>query len=147
LYNWAYRYSFSRKENEEKTNVLQRYWQLVMRKKEAVAEMIDREKVLTWLEICGKNNDCSGCCPYSENGFGEYGQCRESLMADAYDLLKEQDAVKPVLDEQTGRIWLCGNCGSYVGFEDNDPNDPNEFDKYCRECGHPVSWKGLVKWE
>ena len=54
--------------------------------------MIDREKVLTWLEICGKNNDCSGCCPYSENGFGEYGRCRESLMADAYDMLKEQEA-------------------------------------------------------
>lgn len=52
---------------------------------------IDKEKVMTWLEICGKNNDCSGCCPYSENGFGEYGQCRESLMADAYDLLKEQE--------------------------------------------------------
>ena len=56
--------------------------------------MIDREKVMTWLEICGKNNDCSGCYPYSENGFGEYGQCRESLMTDAYNLLKEQDAVE-----------------------------------------------------
>ena len=53
---------------------------------------IDKENVITWLEICGKNNDCSGCCPYSENGFGEYGQCRESLMADAYDMLKEQEA-------------------------------------------------------
>lgn len=57
-------------------------------------------------------------------------------------LLKEQEAVKPVLDEQTGRIWLCGNCGTYVGFEDNDPHDPNEFDKYCRECGKPVLWEG-----
>lgn len=57
-------------------------------------------------------------------------------------LLKEQEAVKPVLDEQTGRIWLCGKCGSYVGFEDHDPNDPNEFDKYCRECGRPVLWEG-----
>ena len=55
--------------------------------------MLDREKVMTWLKICGKNNDCSGFCPYSENGFGEYGQCRESLIADAYDLLKEQEAV------------------------------------------------------
>ena len=58
------------------------------------------------------------------------------------DLLKEQEAVKPVLDEKTGRIWLCGNCGSYVGFEDNDPHDPNEFDKYCRKCGRPVLWEG-----
>ena len=63
-------------------------------------------------------------------------------VTDAIVLLKEQEAVKPVLDERTGRIWLCGNCGSYVGFEDHDENDPNEFDKYCRECGHPVLWEG-----
>ena len=50
--------------------------------------------------------------------------------------------VKPVRDEKTGRIWLCGNCGSYVGFEDHDESDPNEFDNFCRECGHPVSWEG-----
>lgn len=61
---------------------------------------------------------------------------------DALVLLKEREAVKPVLDKQTGRIWLCGNCGSYVGFEDNDPHDPNEFDKYCRDCGTPVLWEG-----
>ena len=60
------------------------------------------------------------------------------------ELLKEQEAVQPVRDE-TGRIWLCGNCGSYVGYEDNDPYDPNEFDKYCPECGRPVLWEGLVK--
>lgn len=60
----------------------------------------------------------------------------------AAELLKQQEAVKPVLDEQTGRIWLCGSCGSYVGFEDNDPYDPNEYDKYCRECGRPVLWEG-----
>ena len=58
------------------------------------------------------------------------------------ELLKEQEAVKPVLDEQTGRIWLCGKCGTYVGFEDNDPHDPNEYDKYCRDCGTPVLWEG-----
>lgn len=44
MHNWAYRYSFSGKENEEKTNILQCSWQLVMWKKDAVAEMIDNEK-------------------------------------------------------------------------------------------------------
>ena len=58
------------------------------------------------------------------------------------ELLKEQEAVKPVRDELTGRMWLCGKCGSYVGFEDNDPHDPNEFNKYCHECGRPVLWEG-----
>ena len=60
----------------------------------------------------------------------------------AVTLLKEQEAVKPECDKKTGRVWLCGNCGSYVGFEDHDENDPNEFDKFCRECGHPVLWEG-----
>lgn len=52
--------------------------------------MIDREKVLTWLEICGKNRDCSGCCPYGD-GTGEDAAslCREYLMEDALALLKE----------------------------------------------------------
>ena len=62
--------------------------------------MADQETILTWLEICGKNNDCSGCCPYSKNGFGEFGRCHESLMADAYDLLKEQ---QNLIDEITQR--------------------------------------------
>ena len=72
----------------------------------------------------------------------QIGKGLGSKMDDIVAMLKEQEAVKPVRDKQTGRMWLCGNCGSYVGFEDHDPNDPNEFDKYCRECGKPVLWKG-----
>lgn len=63
-------------------------------------------------------------------------------VTDAITLLKEHEAVKPVRDKKTGRIWLCGNCGSYVGFEDHDEDDPNEFDRFCRECGRPVLWEG-----
>ena len=94
--------------------------------------------------------DCPACNEYlmcaitpvdgrswGENYVREFGQGRPEWCP-----MKEQEAVKPVLDEQTGRIWLCGKCGSYVGFEDNDPHDPNEFDKYCRECGRPVLWEG-----
>ena len=62
-------------------------------------------------------------------------------ITDAIALLKEKEPAEPVLDERTGRIWLCGKCGSYVGFEDNDPHDTNEFDKYCRDCGTPVLWE------
>lgn len=85
---------------------------------------IDKEKVMTWLEICGKNNDCSGCCPYSENGFGEYGRCRESLMEDAYDLLKEQEPVEP--------FHRCIN-SEFSLVEDS------HFD-YCPYCGKPITW-------
>lgn len=50
---------------------------------------------------------------------------------------KDAIAVKPY---RKGRIWLCGNCGSYVGFEDHDENDPNDFYNYCHECGTKVEW-------
>ena len=96
---------------------------------------MNKEKVLTWLEICGKNNDCSGCCPYSENGFGEYGQCRESLMADAYDLLKEQCAVKPKSKSRKGEypqiVHKCGNCNQVL----------YRYYKYCPSCGKQVKWQ------
>lgn len=72
----------------------------------------------------------------------QIGKGLGSKMDDIVAMLKEHEAVKPVLDEQTGRMWLCGNCGTYVGFEDHDDNDPNEYDKYCRECGKPVLWEG-----
>ena len=99
--------------------------------------MTDREKTLKGLECLITNEvPCEGC-PYCGSGY-----CLRNIAKDAMELLKEQEAVKPVLDKQTGRIWLCGNCGTYVGFEDNDPHDPNEFDKYCRECGRPVLWEG-----
>ena len=87
---------------------------------------MDRDKIIKDLEFC-------------VNG---HFKVELSLATKILALLKEQEAVKPVLDEQTGRLWLCGKCGSYVGFEDNDPHDPSEFDKYCRKCGRPVLWEG-----
>lgn len=62
---------------------------------------MDREKVIQWLEICGKNRDCSETCPYGD-GTGEYEDrlCREDLMADALELLKEQ---QKLIDEITQR--------------------------------------------
>ena len=103
--------------------------------------MPDLENVIKGLECCLKESDhlysnpCNGC-PY------EGQECIDRIKADALAMLKEQKPVKPVLDERTGRIWLCGNCGSYVGFEDHDENDPNEFDNFCRKCGRPVLWEG-----
>lgn len=94
--------------------------------------MTDREKVIKEYE-----NYVKRFVSLTTSDEAEY-EMHEAVLS----LLKEQEAVEPVLDEQTGRIWLCGNCGSYVGFEDNDPHDPNEFDKYCRECGTPVLWEG-----
>lgn len=84
--------------------------------------MPDREKVMTWLEICGKNNDCSGCCPYSENGLGEYGQCRESLMADAYELLKEQEPIQVTGTRGSGKTTKLLNLAAENGYVIVEPN-------------------------
>ena len=93
--------------------------------------MIDMEKVLTWLEICGKNNDCSGCCPYK----GDYDLCQASLMADAYDLLKEQEAVKIEVKKINGS-GRCGRCPNCL-IELNEMDYPN----YCGFCGQAVKWE------
>ena len=99
---------------------------------------MDKEKVITEIEdaLSGNLARVGHVYRMSLNGL------KDKALKDALTLLKEQEAVKPVLDEQIGRIWLCGKCGSYVGFEDNDQHDTIEFDKYCRECGKPVLWKG-----
>ena len=52
----------------------------------------DGNTVMTWLEICGKNKDCSGCCPYGD-GKGETTCCKENLMSDAFDLLKDYESM------------------------------------------------------
>lgn len=96
--------------------------------REKVIEVFDGAKELVWID------DDEYTVGYN-NGI-------EAGKNIALSLLKEREAVEPVLDEQTGRMWLCGKCGSYVGFEDNDPYDPNEFDNYCRKCGRPVLWEG-----
>ena len=95
--------------------------------------MPDREKVINQLDVDIQRAERTG---------EMLVYVGRKTAKEVLSLLKEQEAVKPVLDKQTGRIWLCGNCGSYVGFEDNDPHDPNEFDKHCRECGSPVLWDG-----
>ena len=105
--------------------------------------MADREKVIKGLESCVVNKTkCftvkDEMCPYFSV---DVLHCEQELMRDALALLKEQEAVEPVRDKETGRFWLCGNCGAYVGYEDNDPSDPNEFDNYCRNCGRSVKWE------
>lgn len=85
-------------------------------------------------------------------GFGENWtvdsepQCKEEFagyyIQRAIDELKERlEQITPVKDAVCKRIWRCGNCGTYVGFEDNDPYDPNDYDNYCHKCGKPVNWK------
>ena len=52
---------------------------------------------------------------------------------DAIALLKEQEAVKPVL---VGNMWECGNCHTPVGIYLDDVRDD-----FCRKCGRAVKWE------
>ena len=103
--------------------------------------MTDREKVMTWLEICGENDGCSDDCPYGDEG--ATFNCRSKLMADALTLLKEQEAVEPTFrqDEDGVFAWACGSCGAYMYHIYDGIDKAKEYAKYCRQCGKKVKWE------
>jgi hypothetical protein len=78
---------------------------------------------------------------------GEYGRCRESLMADAYDMLKEQEPVVPELEQGADGIYLiCKKCKTRlwkifgVEFDINIIN-LEAMPKFCPQCGQAVKWE------
>ena len=82
--------------------------------------MTNRETVMTWLKICGKNGDCSKCCPYERDA-----NCIDNLMSDALSLLKEQEAeiekLKEILDlvkEQEYRLRVKDKLSSFYGIRE-----------------------------
>lgn len=97
------------------------------------AKELDRNFVLSWLSKFYSNPTLA---------YETYTDEQHKVCAyDALVLMSAFNPVKPVRDKETGRCWCCGNCGTYVGFEDNDSADPNEYDNYCRKCGRPVLWR------
>lgn len=93
---------------------------------------MDREKVIKAIFDCVfHKNDCVDC-DYDGCTF-KYGDCRRDLLADAFALLKEQEAVetkveKAILDYQSWH-YICGDCGGQIDIHDN----------YCRHCGRVVA--------
>lgn len=99
--------------------------------------MPDREKILTSLEICGKNRECSFNCPYRDWTKGYEGSmCREALMADALDLLKEQEP-KTVLHREDGDY--CPRC-STINTRVMGVQKLHLGTRYCPYCGQAVKW-------
>ena len=91
---------------------------------------MDREKVINALENCVRNGVCINC------EYEEHIACKTCLMADALALLKEQEAVKPILKRE-GRNkydndYCCPICDNDVVYEQN----------FCSECGRPFVWEG-----
>ena len=91
--------------------------------------MIDREKIVKGLEECAGNGNCTKC---------QYGKEKQALsckklLADALSLLKEQEEVEPIFDNE-GIPWCsgywCGSCQESIVWHQ----------KYCSECGRKVKW-------
>lgn len=96
--------------------------------------MADIEKVIKGLHYCTKLY--LGCkeCPY----FGESdskASCECKLKTDAFNLLKEQEAVvhpEPSCEMTYITDCCCDLCGVQLIREDN----------FCRCCGKPIVWEG-----
>ena len=96
--------------------------------------MPDLEKVIKGLECCINAGDCQNQCDYWPDN-----RCEHLMMIDALELLKAQEAVKPVIkpvskpkSTECTQWYACGKCGKSL-----DPED-----KYCRRCGRAVKWDG-----
>lgn len=95
--------------------------------------MIDREKVIKGLEICYSPPSKCENCPYHD--LPDDQSCNDVLCLDALALLKELEAVEPILKRE-GRnkyynYYVCGCCDNDLFYQQN----------YCSECGRPVKWE------
>lgn len=90
--------------------------------------MADRETIMTWLEKCD-NGGCSSRCPYDDLG---PDKCYITLMTEAIALLKEQEAVEPIITDHIvfGTNRKCSKCNMYLF----------PAARYCPHCGRLVKW-------
>lgn len=93
--------------------------------------MSNRERVIYDIErcICHVPDACQDCSKY----VGAYTpNCMEQLLADALELLKEQEPVEPVNVrwEMNIRGGTCPRCLNWVQRSYN----------YCPFCGRKVKW-------
>ena len=98
--------------------------------------MVDREKVIAGLE-CHRVFNCEidaytkTMCPY-----WDHEECSQTLMADALELLKEQEPVKPKKWVPKGqamarvRGYYCPVCDTSVV----------RGDRFCHWCGRELTW-------
>ena len=97
--------------------------------------MPDREKVIELFSSCiskGGWNNCTNC----EHGKAQAVLTCKPLAEDVLKVLKEQEAVEPILIRE-GRNkhyndYVCPRCDNEVVYEQN----------YCSECGVRFMWEG-----
>lgn len=107
--------------------------------------MPDREKVIKGLECCCEHIKGMNCdhCPYDEEQteIGQINQCTSALAYDALELLKEQEAVKPIFRENPYThlpVSYCPKCREPI--DQFIVGNPYREVKYCHYCGQKVKW-------
>ena len=90
--------------------------------------MADREKVASGLRHHARACEIDGdLCPYWNTG-----SCHAALCKDAFELIKEQESVKP--EWRCGKAY-CGACGMRL------PKKKQALGlKYCGFCGREIKW-------
>ena len=97
--------------------------------------MGDTKKIVDGLELCLEG--LCDACPYKNNDAP--GGCRDELMLDALNLLKDVLYCKPVLKtvhaQGANDVWYeCSKCGSILGIIWGRT-------KTCKKCGRAVKWE------
>lgn len=107
---------------------------------------MNREKVIKGIhQHCeGSLFDRCGECPYYEIDFSAWEEskfkCRDELLSDALDLLKEQEAVEPKQvdlygkEEWYGFVCRCPDCKALWMTSKADTH-------FCPNCGQAVKWE------
>jgi len=86
---------------------------------------MDRENIIKGIQECDLNGGLIGNCPY------------KGILA----LLKEQEPIKPTINEYGEAYCICGE---NVGIIPHSKNLPKILSKYCSECGRKMNWNDLL---
>lgn len=103
--------------------------------------MADRDMVIKSIENCLHEKECNDCS--YEGCIHAHGNCIGDLMADALELLQEQqEPIKPYLDFDGHDVWRCGKCHTTIFhvYELTDIECEKKYAQYCRHCGRRVKW-------
>lgn len=111
--------------------------------------MPDRGKLIDAMTLCANGELCVlrgkyHTCPYSPLGKPESYDCCTAVIADALELIREQEPQETRLEETRlvrhysrpgvyADLWLhCEKCGGKI--------DDRYKSKHCPDCGRKVKW-------
>ena len=99
---------------------------------------VDRDRLIESLANCAHERNCQKCLYWQTEH-----DCRDAMLLDVSELLKEQEAVKLIEPIYQGDdSYVCENCGETVGWEEMECYGIGKIRyKYCPGCGRKVKWE------